>query len=90
VIINLQRPCGSEAPSTAPATPGDHEQLIGGAPWRSKGDLCLGQSVTWSFYGWMYHQGTVRFCVFFAGVAKLMELMVIGELNLFATVGNQN
>jgi hypothetical protein len=79
----------SEAPSTARATPGDHEQLIGGAPWWSKGELCLGQSVTWSFYGWMYHQGTVFVSVFFDGVAKLMKLMVIGKPHLFATVGNQ-
>ncbi len=54
-------PCRSEAPSTARAAPGDHEPLIGGARWRSMGELCLGRSVTWSFCRWTYRQGTVYF-----------------------------
>jgi exonuclease III len=51
-------PCRSEAPSTAWVAPGDHEPLIGGARWRSMGELRLGRSVTWSFCRWTYHQGT--------------------------------
>jgi hypothetical protein len=51
-------PCRSEAPSTARAAPSDHEPLIGGARWRSMGELRLGRSVTWSFCRWTYRQGT--------------------------------
>jgi hypothetical protein len=39
-------PCRSEAPSTARAAPGDHKPLIGGARWRSMGELRLGRIVT--------------------------------------------
>jgi hypothetical protein len=39
-------PCRSEAPSTAWAAPGDHEPLIGGARWKSMGELRLGRIVT--------------------------------------------
>jgi hypothetical protein len=53
-------PCRSEAPSTAWAAPGDHEPLLGGARWRSMGELRLGRSVTWSFCRWTYRQGTGR------------------------------
>ncbi len=51
-------PCRSEVPSLARAAPGDHEPLIGGAPWQSMGVLRLGRSVTWSFCGWMFRQST--------------------------------
>ncbi len=54
-------PCRSEAPSTARAAPGDHEPLIGGARWRSMGELRLGRSVTWSFCRWRHRQGTQTF-----------------------------
>ncbi len=54
-------PCRSEAPSTARAAPGDHEPLIGGAWWRSMGELRLGRSVTWSFSGWTNRQSTEYF-----------------------------
>jgi hypothetical protein len=40
-------PYRSEAPSMAQAAPGNYEPLIGGARWRSLGELRLGQSVMW-------------------------------------------
>jgi hypothetical protein len=52
-------PCRSEAPSAAGAAPGVLEPLIGGARWRSMGELRLGRSVTWSFCRWTYRQGTL-------------------------------
>ncbi len=62
-------PCRSEAPSTARAAPGDHKPLIGGARWRSMGELRLGRSVTWSFCGWTYRQSTA-----FSMVPRLSDL----------------
>jgi hypothetical protein len=46
-------------PSTAQVAPRDHEPPIGGARWRSMGELRLGRSVMRSFCGWTYRQGTV-------------------------------
>ncbi len=60
VLSTRRGPCRSEAPSTARAAPGDHEPLIGGARWRSMGELRLGRSVTWSFCRWTYRQGTEK------------------------------
>jgi hypothetical protein len=65
VLSTRRGPCKSEALSTARAAPGDHELLIGGARWRSRGELRLGQSVTWTDRGWTdrgwtYRQGTLK------------------------------
>ncbi len=76
-------PCRSEALSTARAAPGDHEPLIGGARWRSMGELCLGRSVTWSFCRWTYRQGTVpRGLIPHKNLFQVTSSLIIDHLGL--------
>ncbi len=59
VLSTRRGPCRTEAQSTARGAPGDHNPLVGGARWRSMGELRLGRSVTWSFCVWTYRQSTL-------------------------------